>query len=338
MDNQDRAIVPAENAVIVGYMKGGKGRRKRPLNDVIAPWLDEVRGLSGSRESDVKYTATMRDFLALLATAGLTLESDPSDVATLAQAFAGRRAGDGRRDIANTTYNQRLGILSSFYRFAIQRGYSGGNPIDHVKRRRVQQYAGAHALDEATVGERLAAIPRDTLAGKRDYALLTLALMTGRRREELRTFTWGQIERRGPHRDELLVTWRAKGGKIIQDLLESGHPHTVALLDWLTAFYGDLDALTPETPIFVSLHRGYRGRALSCRAMATIYEHRLGVSKVHTTRHTFATSLEKQGARVSEIQARLGHASLATTSRYLSSLTSDRNPYAEGLARALGIG
>lgn len=335
-------IIPVNPGESIGYTKeDATGYVWRSLDELIGAWLDEIKGLSGSRESDAKYTATMRDFQALLAAGGLTLASDPATVAMVAQGYAGRRL-DGSRDVANTTYNQRLGILSSFYRFAIQHRYSGPNPISMVRRRRVQQYAGAHALDEATVGAKLAAISRDTLAGKRDYALVALALMTGRRREELRTFTWGQIERRGQRGDELLITWRAKGGKLIHDLLESGHPHTLALLDWLAAFYGsadgDLDALTPETPIFVTLHRGYRGQMLSSRAIAGIFQQRLGVSKVHTTRHTFATSLEKQGARVSEIQARLGHASLATTSRYLSSLTSDRNPYAEGLARALGIG
>ncbi len=334
-DRNDRALVTTAIQGIQGIAARGG------LDYLVPPWLDEVRGLSGSRESDVKYTRTIAEFQALLAVAGWRLDSDPADVASIAQAYAGRRL-DGRRDVANTTYNQRLGILSSFYRFARTRGgVDIPNPIDRVRRRKVQQYAGAHALDTETVMARLAAIDRATLAGKRDYALISLALMTGRRREELRTFTWGQIERRGQARDELLTTWDTKGGKIMRDTLASGSGTSQALLAWISAFYGesalDLDTLSPDAPVFVTLHRGYRGQALSSRAMADIWARHLGTGKVHTTRHTFATMLEQQGARISEIQARLGHSSIATTGRYVAALTSDQNPYAAALEKALGI-
>jgi integrase len=43
-------------------------------------------------------------------------------------------------------------------------------------------------------------------------------------------------------------------------------------------------------------------------------------------------ALEDAGAKVSEIQARLGHESLATTGRYLAALRADENPHADALA------
>ena len=48
----------------------------------------------------------------------------------------------------------------------------------------------------------------------------------------------------------------------------------------------------------------------------------------HALRHTFAHAMEEAGAKVSEIQSRLGHSSLATTGRYLAQLASEKNPYA----------
>ncbi len=47
--------------------------------------------------------------------------------------------------------------------------------------------------------------------------------------------------------------------------------------------------------------------------------------------------MEDAGAKVSEIQSRLGHASLAATSRYLAALGSAENPYAATLENLFGI-
>ena len=57
----------------------------------------------------------------------------------------------------------------------------------------------------------------------------------------------------------------------------------------------------------------------------------------HGLRHTFAHSMEDAGAKLSEIQQRLGHSNAATTSRYLSALRSDENPHGEQLAGMFGI-
>jgi len=46
----------------------------------------------------------------------------------------------------------------------------------------------------------------------------------------------------------------------------------------------------------------------------------MATSRVHTLYHTFARAMQDAGANVGEIQARLGHASLATTGRYLAAL------------------
>ncbi len=47
--------------------------------------------------------------------------------------------------------------------------------------------------------------------------------------------------------------------------------------------------------------------------------------------------MEDAGAKVTEIQARLGHASLATTGRYLGALKQARNPQATALAELFGF-
>jgi site-specific recombinase XerD len=71
--------------------------------------------------------------------------------------------------------------------------------------------------------------------------------------------------------------------------------------------------------------------------IARLAEQHLGTSKVHALRHTFAREMEADGAKTSEIQARLGHASMATTGIYLAALKSAENSHAESLARRFGF-
>ncbi len=76
---------------------------------------------------------------------------------------------------------------------------------------------------------------------------------------------------------------------------------------------------------------------MTTQAIADVCQKRLGISKVHSLRHTFAKAMEDSGAKVSEIQARLGHSSLATTGRYLAALSQADNAHAEALVGLFGI-
>ena len=111
-----------------------------------------------------------------------------------------------------------------------------------------------------------------------------------------------------------------------------------ALLAYLHALYGaDLGRLSKDALIFVSLSKNNYKGALSLQAVSDICKKHLGTSKVHTTRHSFAVNLEKPGASLSEIVARLGHASLKTTSDYMKRLHSAENPHAAKLGEMFGI-
>lgn len=77
---------------------------------------------------------------------------------------------------------------------------------------------------------------------------------------------------------------------------------------------------------------------MTYHGISQIYKRRLSTGKVHTSRHSFARSMEDAGAKVSTIQARLGHSDLSTTGRYLAELSSGGNPYAEEIARRMGLG
>jgi integrase len=308
-----------------------------PLAVAIAGWLDAKSQRSASAKTARAYSDGLHAFRAVALAAGIDLDGDAGQLALLAQAWA------GRNDPAPATYNQRLAILSSFYTYGQRHGLLSHNPIARVERRPVQSYASAAALDYATLKRRLAAIDRSTLAGQRDYALLAVGLQVGRRVSELGGVRWRHLHLAaagvpGAAVDQISVVWeRTKGGKTARDQLTQ--PVSAALMIWLHHFYGaQLGDLPPDGAIWCSLARQNRGAPMTTQAIADVCAKRLGTSKVHTLRHTFARAMEDAGAKVSEIQARLGHSSLVTTGRYLAALRSDENRHADAIVGMFGIG
>jgi len=302
------------------------------LDLAIAAWLDAKAKRTGSAKTATAYATTIAAFRALLRNHALDLDSDPALVALVAQGWA------GRGDPAPATFNQKLAILSSFYSYALRRDLlKGSNPVSRVDRRPVQGYAGAIPLPYLEVRARLGAIDRATLVGKRDYALLVVGLQTGRRLSELAGVRHGDMSMSG---ERLTVIWRrCKGGKTMSDTLPAAVARAVG--EYLHALYGDAllrEGVPPDAPVWMSFARnGSRGRALGIQSVADICAKRLGTSKVHALRHTFARAMEDAGAKVSEIQARLGHDSLATTGRYLAALHRADNPHAERLVTLFGL-
>jgi integrase/recombinase XerD len=215
------------------------------------------------------------------------------------------------------------------------------NPIEQIERRKVQDNVSAHPLFKDQIVTALAKIDKQTLAGKRDYALLLLLLGTGRRASEVRVLTWKDLF---IYDGGITIQFHCKGGKVFYDHLE---PRLVrALLVYLKAMF-QVDpqglrpelasAMLPEQPIWLSLsHKRFR-QLLSKRGLADIFERYFGMSKIHATRHTFALTMLKSGATVLEIMQRLGHCNIATTSRYLNSLASSDNIFATQILDEMGI-
>lgn len=310
----------------------------------ITTWLDTKAKRSGSTKTYTAYAAGIVDFrthafqqgidldgrAVHIGTVNLTSEEARTALALLAQLWA------DQGQPAPTTFNQRLAILSSFYTYAnTQDLLALDNPILRVERRRVDAYAGAQPLSYAMIQERLAALDTTTLVGARNRALLMVGLQCGRRRSELAALRWRDVRISGA---TVTLIWRhTKGGKTLYDTL----PRSVAnaLLQWLSMFYGaQLATLPADAPVWTSLSMNNSwGQALDTQSLGDICQRHLGSSKVHTLRHTFAKAMEDAGAKVSEIQRRLGHSSLATTGIYLQKLGSATNAHADDLATLFGF-
>jgi site-specific recombinase XerD len=307
------------------------------LDGLIAAWLHEKQG--GSLRTAHEYRAVLGSFRAALQAVGLDLDSnrpdhdDISAIALVAQTWADQRSPNALRQgtVSPATHNLRLNIVSSFYVYAIKHRQLRENPIALVARRKVQRYAQAQPLPAAEVQQRLQAIDRGTLAGQRDYALLLVALTTGRRLSELAGLRRGDVQFSGK---QVMLTFRVKGNRLVRDTLAARVG--AALLDYLQAVYPKLAAVPADAPVWVSFSHRNRGAAMGIQSIADVCQRHLGTSKVHALRHTFAHTMQQQGAAVSTIQQRLGHTNLSTTNTYLQALESADNPFADVLAEMFG--
>jgi|SRR5579884_303491 len=305
---------------------------KMTLDQCITAWLDEKAGLSDSIKTKYAYQDILTDFRAYLRSANHDLDSPASIVAPLAQGWAGfPRRGDR---VSPATFNQRRSILSSFYEYAIANEVLTVNPIRRFKPRKLSHPHKAHSLTPASIKRGLSLIDRSTLSGKRDYALLSLALSTGRRVSELAGLRYGHIQRQG---NRSVIQWvRCKGNKQMIDVIEE--KTTKALYDYLYAAYGaQLGTLANDAPIWLSESNHNAGEPISARTLQRICEQYLGTSKFHTTRHTFAVALNHKHATLTQIGKLLGHSNLKTTSEYMEELLGNENPYAHDLEDEFGI-
>lgn len=318
----------------------------------IAGWLHASLQHSGSNRTVKVYADLLRQFRAMLHTKGLELDrldaapqpcydglSERQVVTLFAQEFAASSARG--KTVRASTHNQRLAVLSSFYEYAINHDFLAYNPIRRVGRAKVQPYGSSKALPPEQTAQGLASIDRKTQRGKRDYALISVLLATGRRLSEVAGLQWRDlyISRQGVI---TLNFQNLKGGKEISDKLDSATSQ--ALLDWLGSYYGEhLSGIATDAPLWVSLaagghgHKRSYGQPLSIRGISDICKKYLGTGKVHTTRHTWTHNMLAEGADLPLIQQKLGHASLATTGIYTQALQSSENPFVERIAKRAGI-
>lgn len=314
-----------------------------PDDGVIVAWLDEKTGKSQSWKTHVSYHSEALSLRQALQAHGYDLFTDLSEDARYAsfllivQRWAGSRAATSHRkgEIKPATYNHRLAVISSLYDYAKRmRLYRGDNPIDAIERRKIGDQEGAQAIEMVEMRKRLTRIDRTTDAGRRDYALLCVALQTGQRGQALadmyvRDLTWSD--------DRLRVHFpRTKGGETDEKELEV--ESSAVLADYLEQYYGANWYEQKGRPIWVSFARNSsRGAQLSIQAIEQICHKYLKTTKSHVTRHTASLALDDLGVPTSEVQSFLRHKNISTTSTYLKRARRARNKYGRDLEQVFGI-
>jgi site-specific recombinase XerD len=276
---------------------GGLVPQARPDAQLLALWL--------FGRSPHTQRAYRREAARFLAHAGRPLrEVTLGDV----QAFATALAAE---EMALTPASQAraLAAVKSLLAFGHRLGYLPFDVGGAVRLPRLRGALAERILSEADV-HRLLALEPDA----RNRTLLRLAYAGGLRVSELVALRWRDLRPRD--NGEGQVTVYGKGGKTRAVLL----PATV---------WRDLlvlrEAAAEDGPVF----RSRKGGALTARQAQRLVDAaarraglRAGVSP-HWLRHAHATPALERGAPIHVVQATLGHASVATTGRYLHARPTD---------------
>jgi site-specific recombinase XerD len=243
----------------------------------------------------------------------------------------------------------KISILSAFFKFLQKPGMDGSppliqfNPVDALHSKiEVEKYASAKKISVDLLKEMLKNCDLGTLDGLRNYTLIYGYFMTGRRNSEWLNLQWKNLNF---NRQPPSYSYIRKGDKLSNDTLPD--PLLEVLISYLVRRWGEdfSKRLSDDTYLFCAIpgKGGARqlvdpNQPLNQRSMLRIVKKLAKKSgfdprkiSVHSLRHLHAESYLAQGASVEEVRARLNHQSLATTQRYLSSMTNEENRLANKL-------
>ena len=307
----------------------------------LAPLLEAffTERLLQQRNASAHTVAAYRDaFRLLLAYAQRELAKPPSQLdlrdldASLVANFLAHLERERRNGIR--TRNARLAAIHSFFRYLALREPAHAGLIQRVlaiPSKRAEKKIVTF-LTRPEIEALVAAPDQTTEIGRRDHALLLLAIQTGLRVSEITQLRVEDVKLgAGAH-----VRCRGKGRKERCTALTK--QTAAALRAWLK----ERDGLLAE-PLFASR----RGGALSRDAIERLVEKYVGLASIgcpslaskhvspHTLRHTSAMQLLQAGVDRSVIALWLGHESIETTEIYLHA---DLSMKERAIARTAPIG
>jgi site-specific recombinase XerD len=230
--------------------------------------------------------------------------------------------------------NARLAAIHSLFRFAALRHPEHAALIARVLAIPPKRFERTIVpfLERPETDALLAAPDRDRWIGRRDHALLTLALQTGMRVAELCGLACQDVQLGSAAH----VRCTGKGRK------QRSTPLTRSTVKVLAAWMRER-AGEPDAPLFSTS----RGRALSRDAIALLVTKYATIAAAtcptlrakavspHTLRHTCAMNLLQSGVDPAVIAMWLGHANLRSVERYIHA---DMSIKERALARTTPIG
>src|SRR5450756_1216279 len=294
-------------------------------DQALYAFLVEKGNRSGSKRTVESYSRMLWPFFA---ERSLTPERvKPADVLAWVHGI-----GKSGRTPSSTTIGARIACLSSFYRFLIRMGLLVSNPTDAVERpRAIQSPARGYSADEV---RRLMAVVPDTVAGRRDRAILLTLVLTGRRRAEVIGLRAGDLSLEG---ETCFYAYRGKGGK--RGRRELPHPAFEAICATLADVNKELAAMAPAESLWQAGARpgGVTSGTFYARFRRYLQAAGMTPTGIHVLRHTAAKLRRDAGESIESVSQFLDHSSLAVTSVYLRRLEGQEDLTWREVAEAIGV-
>lgn len=201
------------------------------------------------------------------------------------------------------TVKTQTAIIKSLFSFAHKCGLIKTNPAVALRSPKGRDALNQRILSEIQIASMIA-----LETNSRNRAILRVLYGAGVRVSELSSLTWGDLIERPSH-SQLTVT--GKGSKNRSILIKPDLHQELLLLK--------ADDDTPDSPIFKSRNGGKPISRIQTWRIVNEAAKRVGIDNVspHWLRHAHASHSLDRGAPIHLVQQTLGHASVATTGRYL---------------------
>jgi integrase/recombinase XerC len=210
-------------------------------------------------------------------------------------------------DLKATTLSRTISALRSFFRWVTREGFIDVDPALPLRSPKKPQKLPIYLAEREAQGLCHAGIPEDQPEAPRDRLIVMMLLLTGMRLSELvgldlehYSGAGGTLRVFGKGRKERLIPLAGVLRTAIAEYLQKHRPSTPCRALLLSR---KGDRLSRRTVQYV-VHKAVRRKGLDRRISP------------HKLRHTFATHLYGNGTSLRDIQALLGHSSIASTSIY----------------------
>lgn len=302
-------------------------------------FLRSLGNKSGSRETPYLYERALRRFFSNPHRSPDTYTRAEVEAYLHAPTTGHRGTGEPPKP---DTYNARLTRIRSFYTYAttysvpfrgklrpLMRGVSPTSGIDLAQT--APQTNRTLTLD--MIERIFAVVPKNTVKGLRDRALFLGYFWTGRRRAEIISMRWQDIEQQVRFDDGHVGTlyhWRGKGRSRMEDRAELPVPAWEAICTYLKAA-GRWEHMQASDPVFVRVHdHAGTQKPLNPDSINRVFREYLdkagidndhGRISLHSWRHSaaFVRYQEKQDPAL--LQKFLRHKNVSTTIRYIEEWT-----------------
>ncbi len=300
-----------------------------------APVMQEVRQdmfssfisyLDASPKTVSTYTKALRSLFRYLGGHGIS-RPQREDVLAYRDALK----DDGCKPATISLY---MTAARLFFRWTAQKSLYP-DIAEHIKGAKLDKSHKRDYLAASQVKTVLAGVDRETLMGKRDYAMLVLMTACGLRTIEV---SRANVEDMGAVGSDAVLYVQGKGHEERSDFVKLPAEVEQAVRAYLAA-RGNADG---GEPLFASLSRNGQGQRLSTRSISGMVKARMqaaGFSSsrltAHSLRHTAVTLSLLAGKSLEEVKQFARHSSINTTLIYSHALDASQNTCSVAVASAI---
>ncbi len=269
---------------------------------LLADYLQHLKLEQGLSQNSI--SSYERDIKAFLTAVGKVSPTNITQAAVTA--YVGSLAKAGRKP---STITRKISSLKQFFKYLLENGAIKESPTASFSAPRIVRYH-PHYLSVNEIERIIGGIETESMAGKRDRAIIELLYGSGLRISELIDLKISDIEMEAG-----FIRVTGKGSK--QRLVPLGEYARKAVDDYWLAREQQKPPVVSNSVVINKIGKKF-SRVGLWKIVRKIVA-KAGITKKvtpHTFRHSFATHMLEGGADLRIVQEMLGHADISTTQIY----------------------